>query len=255
MHVHNDAQEAAEACAVAIAGWIEEATAVRGRATFAVSGGTTPALMFQALVKLAVDWEKVHLFWVDERGVDPEDAQSNYRMTREHLIVPAGLSEHNVHRMFGEWDAVDAAMAYSQELQEFFGEKMPVFDVVQCGMGDDGHTASLFPGEFLALDRKGVAAGLWVEKKSQWRITLLPGVLLSALHLCVLATGGDKADAMLRVWRGREDEVECPAKLLVKVLNLGDASMRFTCASRFLRSSPRLARSSSSSSGIVLQRK
>ncbi|HEY3444619.1 MAG TPA: 6-phosphogluconolactonase [Paludibaculum sp.] len=215
MQVFKGPQEAAEACAVAVAGWLREAVVARGRATLAVSGGSTPKLMFQALVGLDVEWEKVHLFWVDERGVEPDDEQSNYRMTREHLIVPAGLAERNVHRMFGEWDAVDAAMAYSQELQEFFGEKLPVFDVVQCGMGEDGHTASLFPGEFLALDRRGVAAGLWVEKKSQWRITLLPGVILAARHLCVLATGSDKADAMLRVWRGKEDEVECPAKLLV----------------------------------------
>ncbi len=215
MHMFKGSQEAAEACAVAIAGWLREAIAARGRATLAVSGGSTPKLMFQALVGLDVDWSKVHLFWVDERGVDPEDEQSNYRMTLEYLIQPVGLAERNVHRMFGEWDAVDAAMAYSQELQEFFGEKLPVFDVVQCGMGDDGHTASLFPGEFLAIDRRGVAAGLWVEKKSQWRITLLPGVLLAARHLCVLATGGDKADAMLRVWRGGGDEVDVPAKLLV----------------------------------------
>ena len=214
MHLFNGPQEAAEACAAAVAGWLREAIAARGRATLAVSGGSTPKLMFQALVALDVDWTKVHLFWVDERCVEPDDEQSNYRMARENLIVPAGLAEQNVHRMFGEWDAVDSAMAYTQELQEFFGEKMPTFDVVQCGMGDDGHTASLFPGEFLAVDRKGVAAGIWVEKKSQWRITLLPGVLLAARHLCVLATGGDKADAMLRVWRGKDDEVDVPAKLL-----------------------------------------
>jgi 6-phosphogluconolactonase len=215
MHVFEGPRVAADACAAAVAGWLREAVAARGLATLAVSGGTTPQLLFQALVGLEVDWAKVHLFWVDERGVDPEDEQSNYRMAREHLIVPAGLAERNVHRMFGEWDAVDSAMAYSQELQEFFGERMPVFDVVQCGMGDDGHTASLFPGEFLALDRRGVAAGIWVGKKMQWRITLLPGVLLAARHLCVLATGGDKADAMLRVWRGLEDEVDVPAKLLL----------------------------------------
>lgn len=215
MQVFRGPREAAEACAAAVAGWLREAVAERGRATLAVSGGTTPRLMFEALVGLEVDWERVHLFWVDERGVDPEDEQSNYRMARECLIVPAGLPERNVHRMFGEWDAVDSAMAYSQELQTFFGEKVPTFDVVQCGMGDDGHTASLFPGEFLALDRRGVAAGIWVAKKSQWRITLLPGVLLGARHLCVLATGGDKADAMLRVWRGSGDEVEVPAKLLM----------------------------------------
>lgn len=214
LHVSADAGGAAAACAGSVAEWLREAIAARGVASLAVSGGSTPKLMFRALTGMGLEWEKIHLFWVDERGVGPDDEQSNFRMTLENLIAPTGVPEQNVHRMFGEWDAVDAAMVYAQELERFFGARMPRFDVVQCGVGDDGHTASLFPGEALVEDRLGVAAGLWVEKKKQWRITLLPAAILAGRHLCVLSSGADKADALWRALRGADDLLGVPAQLL-----------------------------------------
>jgi 6-phosphogluconolactonase len=209
-----DAQGAAEACALAVAGWLRAAIAERGVASLAVSGGSTPKLMFRVMTGLGLDWSKIHLFWVDERVVPPDDEQSNFRMTLENLITPAAIPAENVHRMFGEWDAVDAAMVYAQELERFFGTRVPVFDVVQCGVGDDAHTASLFPGEALIEDRRGVAAGIWVEKKKQWRITLLPAAILAARHLCVLSSGADKAEALHRALRGPEDPLGVPSQML-----------------------------------------
>jgi len=214
LHVSPDAPTAAAACARAVAGWLREAIAERGIASLAVSGGSTPKLMFQVMTGLGLDWQKIHLFWVDERAVPPDDDQSNFRMTLENLIQPAAIPEQNVHRMFGEWDAVDAAMVYAQELERFFGARVPSFDVVQCGVGDDAHTASLFPGEPLIEDRRGVAAGIWVEKKKQWRITLLPAAILAARHLCVLSSGADKADALHRALRGAADPLGVPSQLL-----------------------------------------
>ncbi|MBI5282479.1 MAG: 6-phosphogluconolactonase [Candidatus Solibacter usitatus] len=214
MRVFPGPEEAARGCAAEIAGWLREAVRERGRASLAVSGGSTPKLMFEELAGAEVDWRRVDLFWVDERAVGPEEAESNYGMTRRCLIEPAGIPEANVHRMMGEWDAVEAAAAYTEELREYFGEAIPRFDVVVCGMGEDGHTASLFPGEGLVEDRRGVCAGLWVTKKQQWRITLLAGVMLGARRLCVLACGAGKAAAMERVWREEGPAVDVPARLL-----------------------------------------
>jgi 6-phosphogluconolactonase len=189
----------------------------RGTATLAVSGGSTPRLLFDALAGLSVQWNRVHLFFVDERSVPPDDAESNYRLAREYLIRPAGLDDHHVHRILGEADAVEAARAYSEEIARFLGLRpgvLPELDVLQAGVGDDGHTASLFPGDELVLDRRGIAAGLWAASRKQWRVTLLPGVLLAARKRCVLAAGAGKRAAIGRALHGPEDLLGTPAQLL-----------------------------------------
>jgi len=213
MRVYGDAQKAAEGCGVQIAEWLAEVVSERGVASLAVSGGSTPRLMFKVLVSLKLPWGKIHLFQVDERGVAPDDEQSNYGMMRENLVEPAGIPEQNVHRMLGEMEAVEAAALYAEEVRQFFGGAAR-FDVVQCGVGDDGHTASLFPGDGLVEDRKGTVAGVWVPKKKQWRITLLPGPIMGSSHLCVLASGAGKAEAVRRALQGELNVRETPAQLL-----------------------------------------
>lgn len=212
MRVYGSATEAAEACAQQVAGWLADALAARGTASLAVSGGSTPRHMLAALAHAGFDWSRVHLFQVDERGVPPDDAQSNYRMIRECFIVPSGIPEPNVHRMAGEIDARQAAAQYAAEIQRVLGGEP--LDIVQCGMGPDGHTASLFPGAREVLDTQGTVAGLWVESKQQWRITLLPRPILAARHLCALAAGADKAPALGRALHGPVDLLETPAQLL-----------------------------------------
>lgn len=212
MRVFPDAAAAAAACASQLAGWMAACIAARGAAHVALSGGSTPRQMLSVLAGLGVDWSRSHLWQVDERGVAPEDAQSNYRMIRESLIDPARVPAAHVHRMMGELDARQAAARYEAELRGAL-QGRPL-DIVQCGMGADGHTASLFPGDARVLDRDGLAAGIWVEEKRQWRITLLPGPILAAPHLCVLAAGADKAAALARALHGPSDVLGTPAQLL-----------------------------------------
>ena len=212
MRIYPDAAQAAEGCALQFAEWLVEALDARGRASVAVSGGSTPRLMLAVLARAGLDWSRIQLFQVDERGVPPGHAQSNYKMIRECFLEPAGFPEQNAHRMFGELDAAEAAACYAAEIGQVLGAEP--FDVVQCGMGADGHTASLFPGDPLALDTRGVVAGLWAEDKQQWRITLLPKPILAARHLCALATGADKAPAFGRALRGPADLLATPAQLL-----------------------------------------
>jgi 6-phosphogluconolactonase len=211
-----DPTAAAAACARNIFEELETALSGNSTATLAISGGSTPALMFREMNHRRFDWDRVHLFWVDERGVPPTDPQSNYKLADENFITPAHFPRRNVHRVQAELRPDEAARRYVNEIREFFGlgpSELPHFDVIHRGMGPDAHTASLFPGERLIDDREGVAAAVWVEKMSQWRITLLPAVLLAAKHTVVLAAGADKAAAVRDIFTQPYDPKKYPSQL------------------------------------------
>jgi len=216
-HVFTDAVGAAEACARRVIELLQEALAAREFATLAISGGHTPRLLFEKMVPLAFDWKRLHLFWVDERCVPPDDPASNYKLAKEGLIEPSHIPEHNVHRIIGEMAPQQAAEHYAEEISRFFGlaaGEMPVFDVVQCGMGPDAHTGSLFPGEPLIDDRTGIAAAVFAPQFNQWRVTLLPGPLLAARGIVYLVSGADKAEAFRAVLQGPPEPKKYPAQLI-----------------------------------------
>jgi len=195
---------------------LEDALSGQDSATFAISGGSSPKLMFDKLGATKFRWDLVHLFWVDERCVPPGDEQSNFRLASEHLIRPAHIPQRNAHRVFGELSPPAAAARYVDDISEFFGldaGQMPRFDVVHLGMGPDAHTASLFPGEALIDDRERIAAAVHVEKFKQWRVTLLPGVLLAAKHTVFLVAGADKAESVRAVFHGEYDPKQYPAQI------------------------------------------
>jgi len=217
-HVAAGPWEAAAACAAQTVELINRALTGQATAALAVSGGTTPALMFDALVTLPVEWGRVHIFWVDERNVSPGDPQSNYTLTDQHLLSRCRIPRANVHRIQAELGAQAAARKYAAELQEFFRPApgaLPQFDIVHLGLGPDAHTASLFPGEALIEDRSGLAAAVYVEKLQQWRITLLPGVLLAARHTLLLATGAEKAEPLYHVMHDGYDPLRYPAQAIL----------------------------------------
>jgi 6-phosphogluconolactonase len=216
-HSLPDAGAAADACARRIIGLLNSSLEGSERATLAVSGGSTPRLLFEKLVSLRFDWSRVHLFWVDERCVPPADPASNYKLAKDWLISGARIPERNVHRIQGEIAPKEAAHRYAEEIRSFFGlgpGEMPRFDVVQCGMGPDAHTASLFPGEPLIEDRAGIAAAVFAPQFSQWRVTLLPGALLASAHIVYLVSGADKAEAVRAVFTGVSEPKKYPAQLI-----------------------------------------
>jgi 6-phosphogluconolactonase len=210
-----DPVAAAQACGRHILDLLKGAIAERGRATLAISGGTSPQPMFELFAKSGFPWDQVHVFWVDERCVPASDAQSNYRMAKETWLAPAQVPAENIHRVQTELEPHEAARRYAEDLRAI----LP-FDVIHRGMGPDAHTASLFPGEPLIADREGVAAAVWVEKMHQWRVTLLPGVLEAARHTVVLATGADKAAALDAVLRGPYDPMKWPAQIGARDANV-----------------------------------
>lgn len=210
-------QAAAEACAGRILELLDTALTQAPHATLAVSGGSSPKPMFDSLARSGFRWDRVHIFWVDERCVPPTDDASNYGMVYEHLIAPARIPEENVHRIRGEMAPREAAKRYEEEIRGFFKSRglpgPPRFDVVHRGMGADGHTASIFPGEPLIWECRGIVAGLFAPRLNQWRVTLLPGALVSAKHTVVLATGADKADAVRAVFEEPYDPIRIPAQI------------------------------------------
>lgn len=216
MNIFASPAEAAAACATEIVARLLEAVARDARATLAISGGSSPKSMFERIAEQEMPWDKIHVFWVDERPVPEDDPQSNYRLARESLIRPALIPKKNVHRIHGELEPAEAARQYSEELRAFFGDGIPRFDIVHRGMGADAHTASLFPGEPLIRDPKGIAAAVYVQKLKQWRITLLPAALLAAKHAVVLTAGADKAEALRAVFSENFDPLRWPAQLGAK---------------------------------------
>lgn len=209
-------QRAAEACGDRILEILDQARRDRGSATLAVSGGSTPRLMFEAMAKRPFDWQDIQIFQVDERCVPPDHESSNFRMTQESLLSAVAIDESRFHRIRGELAPEEAARLYVEDIRRSFNlapDELPVFDAIQRGMGPDAHTASLFPGEPLIGDRSGIAAAVYVEKLRQHRVTLLPGVLERARHTLCLATGVEKAEALRKVLRGPLDPFSIPSQI------------------------------------------
>ena len=208
-----DPVAAAEACGQNILDLLAGAMLTHRPVTLAISGGTSPRPMFELFAKSGFDWEQVQIFWVDERCVPPTDSQSNFRMANETWLAPAKVPTGNIHRVPTELEPHEAARKYAEVVRGPLHLPAPSFDVIHRGMGPDGHTASLFPGEPLIADHAGTAAAVWVEKMHQWRVTLLPGVLEAARNTVVLATGEDKAEALAAVLRGPYDPMKWPAQI------------------------------------------
>lgn len=216
LRVYNDARELSEAAARM---FVEEARRridESGRFAVALAGGSTPKMTYEILAREYggpedLDWSKVHAFFGDERSVPPDHEDSNYRMAREALLshVPVG----SVHRMRGEMEPREAAALYEEELEEFFGGP-PVLDLVLLGIGEDGHTASLFP-DTPALDaRDRWAVENPVEKLNTTRLTLTVPAVDAARKVAFLVAGEGKAEALEEILEGDANPHKYPAKLV-----------------------------------------
>ncbi|MCZ2079977.1 MAG: 6-phosphogluconolactonase [Bryobacterales bacterium] len=224
-YVYDAPEAAAGACAKNIANMLEGILTRAPAATLAISGGSTPRRMFEFLAGAAIDWSRVHLFWVDERAVPPSNPQSNYLTAEQALIRPAQIPPENVHRIRAELPPEEAAETYADEIRTYFHlekDELPAFDVIHCGMGADAHTASLFPGEPLIEDGAKIAAAVYVKKLAQHRITLLPGVLRKAVRVVFLVSGEDKRAALRTVFEAPYDPREYPAQLVARGGGKGD---------------------------------
>jgi 6-phosphogluconolactonase len=209
-------EELAEASARDFAARTQETIDERGRFAVALAGGSTPKATYEVLARdyaNELDWSRVHVFFGDERTVPPDHEDSNYRMAYETLLshVPVG----SVHRMRGELPPDEAAAAYEEELRAFFGQvDIPGLDLILCGLGEDGHTLSLFP-ETAALDvnDRWVVANP-VLKLGTTRLTLTIPVLNVSRAVTFVVAKESKAEALKEVLEGDANPRAYPAKLV-----------------------------------------
>lgn len=202
-----DAAALARAAADHVAMLAAGAMAERQRFSLGLSGGSTPRALFMLLASAGfagqIDWSRVHVFWGDERCVPPDHLDSNYYMARETLLNHVPLPEANIHRIQGEMVPAQAATDYERDLQSFFGaDDLPRFDLLLQGMGDDGHTASLFPGTTALRERKRRVVENYVPRLGVWRITLTVPVINAAANIVFLVEGANKASTLRAVLQG-----------------------------------------------------
>jgi 6-phosphogluconolactonase len=195
------------------------AVAAHGRFTVALSGGSTPRALHERLARPplcdVVDWANVHIFWGDERMVPPDDPESSYRMARETLLQHVPIPAANIYpvpTVGGTPEA--AAKAYQETILAVFGADLPRFDLILLGMGPDGHTASLFPGqpEVIRPSEMLVAAVHNAPKPPPTRVTFTYKLINAAANVIFLAAGADKAAILREVLRGPIDVARLPAQ-------------------------------------------
>jgi 6-phosphogluconolactonase len=215
--------EVAQAAAQLFTDSAGSAVQTRGRARIAISGGTTPEAMFALLADPThpflkqIPWDKLDLYWVDERCVAPTDADSNYRMTNETLLSKVPLAPERIHRMEGELDPEAAAARYESTIRNTFrleGAETPTFDLIFLGMGDDGHTASLFPHTEAINDLTDIVTANYVPQKDTWRITLTWPVINQGREVVFLIEGAAKAQVLHDVFLGPYQPDTFPSQII-----------------------------------------
>ena len=204
IEIFANAQELARGAAEYLVARSGEAVAQKGLFTVALSGGSTPKILYELFVGRQVPWSKTHFFWSDERHVPPDHPDSNYRMAYEAMLSRVPVPESNVHRVHGENpDAAEAANEYEQTL-------LPL-DLILLGLGTDGHTASIFPGSDVLHETKRLVAATWVEKLNTYRITMTLPLLNAGASVLFLVSGAEKAQIVKEVLEGPK---QYPAQLV-----------------------------------------
>ena len=205
----------ASAAAERVVAAASAAIRARGRFVVALAGGSTPKALYTLLastpVSPRIDWSRVDVFWGDERCCPPDDPGSNYRMTREVLLDRVAIPPEQVHRIRGEDDPVLAATSYERQLRTVFPSTSR-FDLVLLGMGDNGHTASLFPGLSAVRELTRWVTAEYVPEVSMWRVTLTPAAINAAAAVLFLVAGAGKAAMLARVLEGPRVPDELPAQ-------------------------------------------
>jgi 6-phosphogluconolactonase len=195
---------------------VEGAVAERGRCTVSLSGGSTPKGLYQLLAGRELPWERIEWFWGDERNVPPDHPESNFRMVREALFDHVSVPPENIHPVpVDPGDPAAASHRYEAILRKTFGEEsMPGWDIVLLGMGDDAHTASLFPETAALSEDTRWFVENWVEKFTAYRYTLTPPAINSGREIWFLVAGEAKREAIARVLSPEHRPRQFPSQLI-----------------------------------------
>jgi 6-phosphogluconolactonase len=190
----------------------------QGRFVVALTGGSSPVALYTLLAtapyKNKIDWEKVFVFWGDERWVPLDDALSNAKMADDTLLSHVSISKNNIFPMYKEGVSAEAyALEYEESIKSITGEDGQ-FDLILLGMGDDGHTASLFPGQAVLQEQDKWVAAYYLESQTMFRITLTAALINRAKQIVVLTFGENKAQALNEVLYGAYNPEKYPTQLI-----------------------------------------
>ncbi len=208
IHIFKDLEELSQHAAKLFVEQSAEAIHERGRFLVALNGGSTPTRLFQLLAtdfREKVDWSNTHVFWGDERLVSTRDPENSYGQARDLFLRHVPIPERNVHRVKTELSPAEAAEDYSLTLKQFATPRLEwiCFDIVYLGMGEDGHTASLFPGSPINVNEAVIPVTADYQGRPARRLTLTPLVLNNARMIAFMATGEKKAATLAQVLSGR----------------------------------------------------
>ena len=218
IQVFKNLQELSIAAAKLFVDSATQAITSRGRFLTALSGGGTPKPLYELLARLPyrsqIDWSKVSFFWGDERCVSKDDPGNNYFQAKQALFDHVPLPADNIHRIASELEPEDAAQDYARVLKNFeeLPYEWPRFDLVLLGMGDDGHTASLFPGSQVDITSPTIAVNATYEDRPAKRVSLTPLVFNSARRLVFLTVGQSKAETLASILNGEYHPELLPAQ-------------------------------------------
>lgn len=212
-------QALAESLALSLVNQINDARTSSLPFTIALSGGSTPKLLFSVLgdqFASSVNWSNIHFFWVDERCVPPDDPESNFGMTEKALLSKISIPEVNVHRIRGEDNPDKEAGRYTTEIDKFTVKRngLPCFNVMLLGLGEDGHTASVFPGNEKLFRSDKIYTSAVHPSTGQERITITGKVINNAANIIFIVTGKNKAGIVNNIVGQRDNKKQFPASFV-----------------------------------------
>lgn len=221
LHIFEDGEALSNGAAKFIANHIATTLKTNPRYTIALSGGSTPKRLHQILAqspyKEQIDWSKLHIFWGDERAVPFEDSRNNAKMAYDTLLDFVPVPTEQIHVMRTDIGAVESAAEYEKVLHRYFDDTATSFDLVLLGMGDDGHTLSLFPGQPVIHEEKLWATAFWLQAQDMYRITLTKTIVNKSACVAFLTAGTAKAHALREVLKGAYNPDLYPSQVIKPV--------------------------------------
>ena len=207
LHIYDNAEKLTVAVADWMVDYINSTLLQRDKFTIALSGGNTPKQLFAKLASAAyrdrIDWKRMCIFWGDERAVPFDDERNNAKVAFDVLLDKVPVPASQVHRM-GIISPRDSAIEYQQLLQEYFNDTHTSFDLVLLGLGEDGHTLSIFPDSPVLNDHQSWVKAVYVPAQNMWRITLTPVIVNKAAKIIFLVTGASKAKVLKQILEGNK---------------------------------------------------
>ncbi len=218
IHVYPNKEKLVVATAERVINLIGQAIQEHGLCNIALAGGNTPREVYSILAENSyrdrVDWNGLHIFWGDERMVPPEHQDSNFRMVQQTLLEHISIPDGNVHRIRGEITPEQAAREYAELLHNHFREDSPHFDLILLGIGEDGHTASLFPDTDAIEECERHAVAVFVPGLNTWRVTLTLPVLNAAREVIFLVSRSSKSNIIQRIMSVKQPTKDLPATMV-----------------------------------------